>query len=117
MYPIADGFRVFWKFWSDISNHVGHEDPSKRRGGARRHDLSCTPEHVGLTAMDAPIHGVSLERYAELSAEVTDCVNDPGACARTVEALGVSRTDWEAAHQGWIARMHRSIRRSRSRTR
>lgn len=49
--------------------------------------------------MDAPIRGVSLERYAELSAEVTDCVNDPGACARTVEALGVSRTDGEAAHQ------------------
>jgi hypothetical protein len=53
----------------------------------------------------APIHGVSLERYAELSADVTDCINDAEQCARVVEAQGVRRGDWEAAHQGWLARM------------
>jgi len=52
-----------------------------------------------------PINGISLERYAELGAEVTDVVNDPEACARIVEKLGVTRADWEAAHKGWLARM------------
>jgi hypothetical protein len=52
-----------------------------------------------------PINGISLERYAELGAEVTDVVNDPEASARIVEKLGVSRADWEAASKGWTARM------------
>jgi hypothetical protein len=58
--------------------------------------------------MDAsltPINGISLEQYAELGAAVTDCVNDPEACAKIVEAKGVSRANWEAAHKGWLARM------------
>ncbi len=53
----------------------------------------------------SPIQGISLERYAELSADVTDCINDPEQCARIVEAQGVSRAAWAAAHQGWLARM------------
>jgi hypothetical protein len=53
----------------------------------------------------SPIQGISLERYAELSADVTDCINDPEQCAKIVEAQGVARADWEAAHQGWLARM------------
>ncbi len=52
-----------------------------------------------------PIAGISLERYAELGAEVADHTNDPDAQARIVEGLGVSRADWEAAQQGWTARM------------
>lgn len=53
----------------------------------------------------SPINGISLERYAELGAEVSDHVNDPDACAKIVEQHGVSRADWEAASAGWIARM------------
>lgn len=53
----------------------------------------------------SPIRGISLERYAELSAEITDVAQDPEACARKVEALGVARADWEVAHKGWIERM------------
>lgn len=53
----------------------------------------------------SPIHGISLERYAELSAEVTDFIHDEELCAKAVEAQGVSRTDWKAAHEGWLARM------------
>jgi hypothetical protein len=52
-----------------------------------------------------PINGISLERYAELGAEVADHTNDPEAQARVVGALGVSRADWEAAQKGWTARM------------
>lgn len=52
----------------------------------------------------APINGISLERYAELSAEVTG-ENDRDKQAAIVGALGVQRADWEAASAGWQARM------------
>ncbi len=52
-----------------------------------------------------PIQGITLERFAELGAEVADTVNDPDASARIVESLGVPRATWEAASKGWIARM------------
>ena len=52
----------------------------------------------------APINGISLERYAELSAHVSD-TNDPEQQAQIAERQGVSRTDWQAAKDGWTARM------------
>jgi hypothetical protein len=52
----------------------------------------------------APINGISLERYAELSAEVSD-TQDPEKQAEIVGKLGVQRPDWEAAKAGWTARM------------
>lgn len=52
----------------------------------------------------APIHGISLERYADLGAEL-DGITDPDAQAQKVGELGVSRQDWEAATAGWTARM------------
>lgn len=60
-----------------------------------------------MAGMDfmSPIGGISLERYAELSADVTDVVNDPEAQVRIVEAQGIRRDDWEAAKNGWTARM------------
>lgn len=50
------------------------------------------------------IAGVSLERYAELAAEISQ-TQDPEEQARIVEGLGVPRQSWEAAKQGWTARM------------
>src|SRR5688572_23535446 len=52
----------------------------------------------------APINGISLERYAELSAAVSD-TQDPAKQAEIVGGLGVSRADWDAAKNGWTARM------------
>jgi len=52
----------------------------------------------------APINGISIERYAELGAEL-DGITDPGAQAAKVGTLGVAAGDWEAAKQGWTARM------------
>jgi hypothetical protein len=51
-----------------------------------------------------PIHGISLERYAELSADVAE-TQDPEKQAEIVGRLGVARADWEAAKAGWTARM------------
>lgn len=58
-----------------------------------------------MTDPYAPVAGITLERYAELSAEVADHPQDLDAQARIVGTLGVSRADWEAAVTGWTARM------------
>jgi hypothetical protein len=52
----------------------------------------------------SPINGVSLERYAELAADV-EGIADPAAQAAIVAPKGVSPADWEAAKAGWTARM------------
>ncbi len=58
------------------------------------------------SAMDpfSPVNGMTLERYAELAAEV-DGITDPAAQAEKVGTLGVSAADWQAASSGWTARM------------
>ena len=53
----------------------------------------------------APINGISLERYAELAAEV-EGILDAAVQAAMVGGKGVNPFDWEAAKQGWTARMH-----------
>jgi hypothetical protein len=52
----------------------------------------------------APVNGISLERYAELAADVSD-TQDADKQAEIVAKKGVSRQDWEAAKAGWTARM------------
>ena len=57
-----------------------------------------------MGALD-PIAGISLERYAELCAKMKDCGGDMEVCARIAAENGVERSSWEAAMQGWNARM------------
>lgn len=52
----------------------------------------------------APIHGITVDRFAELSAEIAN-ENDPEKQAGIVGAHGVQRPDWEAARAGWTARV------------
>ncbi len=52
----------------------------------------------------APIAGISLERYADLGAEL-DGITGDDAQAEKVAELGIARADWEAAKLGWTARM------------
>ncbi len=58
-----------------------------------------------MGALD-PIAGISLERYAELCVKMKDCGGDLDVCARIAEENGVDRATWEAAMNGWNARMH-----------
>ena len=51
-----------------------------------------------------PINGISLERYAELGAEL-DGITDPDQQAEVVGKHGIARADWESAMAGWTARM------------
>jgi hypothetical protein len=52
----------------------------------------------------APINGISLERYAELGAEL-DGITSDAEQRKKVQELGVSGEDWDAAKAGWTARM------------
>lgn len=52
----------------------------------------------------SPINGISIERYADLAADVSE-ISDPREQADTVGKKGVSASDWEAAKAGWTARM------------
>jgi hypothetical protein len=52
-----------------------------------------------------PINGISLERYAELGAAISDFINDTQKVNETVQREGVALPDWEAAKAGWTARM------------
>jgi hypothetical protein len=49
--------------------------------------------------------GMTLERYADVSALVSDVMNDPAACAQKLQAEGINPADWEAAKTGWTAKM------------
>ncbi|MBS1913858.1 MAG: hypothetical protein JST22_17855 [Bacteroidetes bacterium] len=53
-----------------------------------------------------PIAGISLEQYAELSAKMSNCGGDLEVCAQIAAANGVDRATWEAAMNGWNARMY-----------
>ncbi len=53
----------------------------------------------------APIAGISLELYAELSADVSDHLNAPDRQAEIVAKRGITRESWDAAKAGWTARM------------
>lgn len=52
-----------------------------------------------------PINGISLERYAELGAAISDVQGNAAKEAEVVQGEGVSAGDWEAAKAGWTARM------------
>jgi hypothetical protein len=57
-----------------------------------------------MGALD-PIAGISLERFAELCVKMKDCGGDLEVCAKIAADEGVERADWEAAMNGWNARM------------
>lgn len=52
-----------------------------------------------------PINGVSLEKYAELCAMMAETGTDTAKQAQIAADAGVNNADWEAAKNGWTARM------------
>ena len=53
-----------------------------------------------------PIAGVSLELYADISRECAGRPGDLGHAASSAAGRGVSGESWQAAMDGWNARMH-----------
>lgn len=52
-----------------------------------------------------PINGISIELYAELCAKMNDVLKDNEACATIAESEGITRENWNAAHEGWQLRI------------
>jgi hypothetical protein len=52
-----------------------------------------------------PIAGLSVEQYAELSAEVAAARGDPLKVGEALGRAGLSAPLWEQAHAGWSARL------------
>ena len=54
----------------------------------------------------APIAGVTLELYAEISRSLAEVAYDTARAPEMAARKGVSAPDWDAAVAGWNARMH-----------
>jgi hypothetical protein len=52
-----------------------------------------------------PVAGLSLERYAELSAEIAAARGDAGKIGEALGRASLALADWERAHAGWSARL------------
>jgi len=70
----------------------------------RRHQTTDTISNDAAEANE-PIAGVALEQYAELCARMARVSDDPEVFARIAAEQGVTRDAWEAAREGWTARM------------
>ncbi|GEM_PF-2488599 len=65
-----------------------------------------TPQALDMSGPEfEPINTVSLEQYAELLVEMSDVGEDEARCIAIAQSRGVARADWEAAKEGWTARM------------
>lgn len=53
----------------------------------------------------SPVSGVSLERYAEISADVAAARGDAAKVAEALKRGGLSQADWDLSHAGWSARL------------
>lgn len=60
-----------------------------------------------------PIHGVTLERFAEASAAIVRLGADPtrAALSRVLDELGVGAATYGAVRRGWLARIERDTTR------
>ncbi len=52
-----------------------------------------------------PIKGISIEKYAELCAKMSDVFNDQESCLKIAKQEGITKENWNAAHEGWQFRM------------
>jgi len=94
-----------------VAAKQGTADAPPPSGGARLPPAPVLPRlQDGPVSSETgalePIAGISLERYAELAAKMADCDGDLEVCARIAEENGVGRPTWQAAMDGWNARMN-----------
>lgn len=53
----------------------------------------------------SPVSSFTLERYADLSAEIAAARGDAGKVTEALRRAGTTPADWEQAHAGWSARL------------
>lgn len=72
---------------------------------AQQAATAAAPAGTITTAEMAPIAGVSLELYAEVSRGLAAYGYDTSKAADVAARHGVAARDWDAAVEGWNARM------------
>lgn len=77
---------------------------AQAQAAAAAQQAAATPAAAGGDDF-APINGVSLELYAEISRELAAVNYDQTQAPRLAAARGVAQPDWDAAVAGWNARM------------
>ena len=75
-------------------------------GVLRGTEAPAAAARAGVASDDAaPISGISLERYAQLSKALGERGLEGAAVAAFLAAQGHTRVEWETAIEGWNARM------------
>jgi hypothetical protein len=75
-------------------------------GAVRQLDAPAAAPRAGAVSDDAaPISGISLERYAQLSKALGERGLEGAAVVAFLAAQGHTRIEWETATDGWNARM------------
>lgn len=80
---------------------------SNARGAVREGGdaIGASPGTAVTDAELAPISGISLERYAQLSRALGEQGLDGAAVAAFLAGQGHTRLEWQTAAEGWDARM------------
>ncbi len=87
--------------------------------GSRHHPASSTNQSARHAADHAwrahgegdeepdfePIAGVSLERYVDVSKSLAACNHDQSKAADVAASMGITRSDWSRAAEGWRSRL------------
>jgi hypothetical protein len=100
------------KLAQSVVTQVATPQPSQANGGQPQSAQNYAPQTAPANQAQAmngpefePIQGVSLRQYAELLALMSDVGENDAACLAIANAHGVSHQAWEAAKEGWTARM------------
>lgn len=100
------------KLAQSVVTQVATPQPSQANAGQPQSAQNYAPQAAPAYQAQAmngpefdPIQGVSLRQYAELLVLMSDVGEDDAACLAIANAHGVSHQAWEAAKEGWTARM------------
>ena len=101
-------------FFKDLNNTVANANAAAANANALSQQYAAAgagaPPANPNDPIWAPIEGVTLERYAWLTAQLVK-LNLPGADAVTawVETQGVAAGTWPTVQSGWTSRMGQSM--------
>jgi hypothetical protein len=100
-------------FFKDMQNTMSTANQMAANAQVMQQQAMAAQSGANVNPADpiwAPIEGITLERYAQLTAQMVR-LNLPGADAVTawVESQGVAPGTWPTVQQGWVARMGQSM--------
>ena len=78
---------------------------AQQAAAAQQMSATAPVETAGGTESREPIAGVSLALYAEISRDLSTVGYDQSQAAQVAASKGVSAENWQAALEGWNARI------------